>query len=71
MGFAGADSDSYSHIVNQAKATELPLSTCYRCPRSHLELVKHLFPAIPIEARSDAPEGKIQVIEERSTRNRA
>ena len=63
MGFAGADSDSYSHIVNQAKATELPLSTCYRCPRSHLELVKHLFPAIPIEARSDAPEGKIQVIE--------
>ena len=63
MGFAGADSNSYSHIVNQAKATELPLSTCYRCPRSHLRLVKQLFPAIPIEARSDAPEGKIQVIE--------
>ncbi len=64
MGFAGADSDSYQHIVNQAKATELPLSTCYRCPQSHLKLVKHLFPAIPIEPRPDAPEGKIQVIAE-------
>lgn len=65
MGFAGADSDSYSHIVNQAKATELPLSTCYRCPRSHLELVKRLFPHIPIEPRDNAPAGKIQVIAEK------
>ena len=64
MGFAGADSNSYSHIVNQAKATELPLSTCYRCPRSHLALVKRLFPHIPIEPRVNAPAGSIRTIQE-------
>ena len=47
MGFAGADCNSYSHIVNQAKATELPLSTCYRCPRSRSELVKQPIPCYP------------------------
>ncbi|PZO52313.1 MAG: ATP-dependent helicase [Phormidesmis priestleyi] len=64
MGFAGADSDSYSHIVNQAKATELPLSTCYRCPTSHIALVKRLFPHIPIEPQANAPAGSIRTIEE-------
>lgn len=64
MGFAGADCNSYQNIVVQSKATELPLSTCYRCPTSHIKLVKQLFPHIPIEARNDAPTGSIQTINE-------
>ncbi|MBE9064120.1 UvrD-helicase domain-containing protein [cf. Phormidesmis sp. LEGE 11477] len=62
MGFAGADCNSYSNIVDQAKAVELPLSTCYRCPSSHIRLVRYLFPHIPIEPRDDAPVGSIQTI---------
>ena len=62
MGFAGADCASYSNIVEQTKAVELPLSTCYRCPSSHIKLVKQLFPHIPIEPRDGAPIGSIQTI---------
>ena len=64
MGFAGADCDSYSNIIEQAKATQLPLSTCYRCPTSHINLVKRLFPGIPIEPRVNAPAGSIRTIPE-------
>ena len=64
MGFAGADCNSYQNIVVQSKATELPLSTCYRCPTSHIELVKRLFPHIPIEARYGAPTGSVRTIDE-------
>jgi superfamily I DNA/RNA helicase len=64
MGFAGADCDSYRKIVDRVRAKELPLSICYRCPRSHIELVKKLYPAIPIEPRPGAIEGRIERIEE-------
>lgn len=64
MGFAGADNRSYSKIVERTKATELPLSICYRCPGSHIELVKKNFPEIPIEPREDAPFGRIEAIEQ-------
>ena len=64
MGFAGADCNSYQNIVAQSRATELPLSTCYRCPTSHIELVKRLFPHIPIEARHGAPTGSVRTIDE-------
>jgi UvrD-like helicase C-terminal domain len=43
----------------------LPLSTCYRCPRSHIDLVRRQFPNIPIEAKEDANFGEIQQIEEK------
>ena len=59
MGFAGADNNSYNKIVERTNATELPLSICYRCPRSHIELVKRNFPEIPIEPHEDAAEGSI------------
>ncbi|MEH2184629.1 MAG: 3'-5' exonuclease [Nostoc sp.] len=49
--------------ANPARATELPLSICYRCPRSHIALVKSIFPYIPIEAAPDAIEGIIHQIE--------
>lgn len=63
MGFAGADNQSYNNIVWFTRATELPLSICYRCPRSHVALVKSIFPYIPIEAAPNAIEGIIHQIE--------
>jgi DNA helicase-2/ATP-dependent DNA helicase PcrA len=60
MGFAGADNRSYQKIVERLQATELPLSICYRCPKSHINLVKQNFPEIPIEANQNAIEGKIE-----------
>lgn len=63
MGFAGADNQSYNNIVRLTRAKELPLSICYRCPKSHIALVKKIFPNIPIEAAPDAIEGIIHQIE--------
>lgn len=44
--FAGADSDAYGNIVGMMDATELPLSVCYRCPTSHVQLAKAIVPQI-------------------------
>ena len=63
MGFAGADDESYTNIVNRTKAVELPLSICYRCPRSHIELVKKIYPQIPIEPSPTSAEGTITQID--------
>ncbi|WP_392530168.1 UvrD-helicase domain-containing protein [Nostoc sp. C117] len=63
MGFAGADNQSYNNIVRLTRAKELPLSICYRCPKSHIALVKKIFPNIPIEPAPDAIEGIIHQIE--------
>ena len=60
MAFAGADPAAFEHIKQQTQAVELPLSLCYRCPRSHLELARRLVPSI--ETRPDAPEGTVTVI---------
>ena len=51
LAFAGADPEAYDNIKANTGATELPLSICYRCPTSHLELARQLVP--PIEARPD------------------
>ncbi|MEG4634098.1 3'-5' exonuclease [Microcoleus sp. AR_TQ3_B6] len=64
MGFAGADCNSYQNILDRTKAIELPLSICYRCPKSHIELVKKNFPEIPMIAKANAIEGKIEAITE-------
>ncbi|GAX45764.1 UvrD/REP helicase [Tolypothrix sp. NIES-4075] len=63
MGFAGADNKSYENIVSRTSAVELPLSICYRCPRSHIQLVKITHPHIPIEPKPDAKEGTITQID--------
>ena len=63
FGFAGADNRSYEKIVERTKATELPLSLCYRCPKSHLDLVNRIYPEIPIEATGDAAPGILEYIE--------
>ena len=59
FGFAGADNQSYQKITERTNAVELPLSICYRCPISHIELVKKIYPDIPIEPSPTATEGTI------------
>jgi superfamily I DNA/RNA helicase len=55
MGWAGADSKSFRNLTNALHAKELPLSVCWRCPTSHLELARKLVPHI--EASPSATEG--------------
>lgn len=62
MAFAGADSSSYDRIIAATGAQEFPLSVCYRCPTSHLDLVRQEVP--DIEARPGAPEGTIASVSE-------
>ena len=64
MGFAGADCNSYQNILDRTEAIELPLSICYRCPKSHVELVRKNFPEIPMMATPTAIDGKIEAITE-------
>ena len=45
-GFRGADVDAMTRIKDVLKATELPLSICYRCPSSHLDLARMIVPSI-------------------------
>lgn len=64
MGFAGADNRSYQKIVERLQAKELPLSICYRCPKTHIDLVKQNFPQVPLEASESAADGHIEAIAE-------
>ena len=57
FGFAGASCNSYYEIKEATNALELPLSLCYRCPKSHIRLVNQIFPEIPIKATDKAIEG--------------
>lgn len=61
-GFSGADNRSYEKIVERTEATELPLSLCYRCPKSHLDLVNRIYSEIPIESAKDAAPGILESI---------
>ncbi|MEX2535223.1 MAG: UvrD-helicase domain-containing protein [Trueperaceae bacterium] len=56
-GFAGADSEALERIERVARATVLPLSITYRCPRSHVALAQLIAPEI--EAGPAATEGKV------------
>lgn len=58
MAWAGADIRSWEAFKAATNAQELPLSICYRCPSSHLELAREIVPEI--EARPDAPEGILE-----------
>jgi superfamily I DNA/RNA helicase len=61
-GFRGADTDAMPRIKEVLNAKELPLSVCYRCPTSHIELAKELVPYI--ESAPNAKEGIIEHIDE-------
>ena len=66
-GFTGATSDGMRALQTELIATRLPLSVCWRCPRSHLEaaaaLCMHSLSGgeMPIQPRADAPEGVVEV----------
>lgn len=53
----GADKDSMERCREELDCDVLPLSICYRCPSSHLDLARQYSPAI--EARPGAPVGTI------------
>jgi superfamily I DNA/RNA helicase len=56
-GFRGADADSMRLLKEHFACKELPLSICYRCPKSHVDLAKELVPQI--EAAKTAKEGTV------------
>ena len=58
MLFAGADAKSFNTLRRELDATEFPLSTCWRCPASHLDLARYLVPEI--RNRPDAPRGEYE-----------
>ena len=55
--FAGADSDSFMLTKAALNAIEMPLSICYRCPTSVLDLARQIVPEV--EARDGAPVGEV------------
>jgi superfamily I DNA/RNA helicase len=46
MGWAGADSKSFRNLTKKLDAREMPLSVCWRCPVSHVQLAQKLVPHI-------------------------
>lgn len=61
-GWRGSDTAAIDNLVRQLQDTDLgleqfPLTTTYRCPKSHVALVNGLVPQI--RATEDAPEGEI------------
>lgn len=59
-GFRGADAEAMNYMKQKFSCTTLPLSVCYRCPRSHIRMAKALVPQI--EAADGAQEGVIEYI---------
>lgn len=60
FGFRGADVQAMSRVTEALNATVMPLSVCYRCPTSHLDLAREIVPTI--ENRPEAPKGEIENI---------
>lgn len=57
FGFAGADPDALDRIIEKTRATVLPLSVTYRCPKLHVALAQNIAPEI--EASPSATEGRV------------
>lgn len=63
-GFRGADIEAMPRMKEALDIQEyMPLSVCYRCPKSHIELAKEIVPHI--EAAPNATEGTIETIDEK------
>lgn len=60
-GFTGADAKALDNLVSDYNATELPLSTCYRCSTSVINHAKQWYPNI--EAHEDAKTGSVTNLE--------
>lgn len=61
MGFAGANSDAVDRLQSRTNAISLPLSICYRCPKSHIALAQKLVPEI--QHSPTASEGEVLEIQ--------
>ncbi len=61
MGFAGADSNAFWNVRDSFGCIELPLSVCYRCPRSVLALARRI--VSQIQDAPNAIEGEIDNLE--------
>lgn len=59
-GFAGASLRSIDEIIEATGAVEMPLSICYRCPKSVIDLANTIWAGT--EARPNAPEGTLERI---------
>jgi len=59
MGFAGADSRSFHELETVLGGKVLPLTTTFRCPRSHVELAKRI--VADFQARPGAEEGEVVI----------
>ena len=53
-GFTGADPESFNSIIEQTGAQELPLSICYRCPVSVIQIAQQIVPEIESAPDADA-----------------
>ena len=62
--FTGADAGAFQRIGQEMRATLMPLSVCYRCPRRVIEEAQKLVPEI--ECADDAADGVVETCEERS-----
>lgn len=60
-GFAGADTESVNNIIKRTNAVQLPLSICYRCATSHIEIARQIVPEI--EPSPYAPVGEVGIME--------
>lgn len=61
-GFRGADTDAIPNIIEATQASTLTLSTTFRCPKSHVQLINELFPNIPFTAPEWAQDGVIREV---------
>jgi len=60
MGFGGSDTEAWGRFKARFNPLELPLTTCYRCPTSHLDLARAIVPSI--RPRTNAPEGVYEIV---------
>lgn len=60
-GWRGAGTKGMEIFADRTKATVLPLSISYRCPKAVVQYVNQRFPQIPFEAWDQAIEGEVNL----------
>lgn len=65
-GFRGADVSAIPNIIAALNAQTLPLSICYRCPKSHVAIAQEIVPQI--EAAPGAADGLVDSVTDQEMR---